>query len=69
MNMSYPAPRSRWKHLKTGGIYIVTGRCTIEATLTDAVLYRSPVTDDATVWCRPLAEFMDGRFAPTPHDQ
>ena len=53
---------SVWRHLKTGHIYIVVGECLIEASVTDAILYRRCDGTRGPVWCRPLSEFTDGRF-------
>jgi len=50
----------QYKHLKTGGLYTVLGKCRIEATNVPGVLY---VRDgDDVVWARPASEFFDGRF-------
>lgn len=50
-----------WYHLKTGGIYkVLSSDAKIEATLERAVVYQSET--DNSVWIRPHAEFMDGRF-------
>jgi hypothetical protein len=59
-----PKPGTRWRHLKTGHVYVVLDICTIEATVAPAVLYQRRDVADAHKWVRPLAEFMDGRFAP-----
>ena len=53
---------SRWKHLKTGGIYIVVGPSIIERTNEPAILYQRE--GDGTLWVRPTDEFLDGRFEP-----
>lgn len=50
-----------WRHRKTGGVYRIVGQCRIEATGQDAFLYQG---QDGTIWARPCAEFMDGRFEP-----
>ncbi|SON57599.1 hypothetical protein HDIA_4058 [Hartmannibacter diazotrophicus] len=50
-----------WLHKKSGGIYAVVGSCRIEATREAGVLYHA--TDGTgPVWCRSVAEFLDGRF-------
>lgn len=54
-----------WRHRKSGQHYVITGYCMIEATNTYAVLYVS-TGGDSTVWCRPVDEFLDGRFEPLP---
>lgn len=51
---------SIWRHKKTGGLYQVVTRAKIEATMTDAIVYRS--LDHGEHWVRPEAEFYDGRF-------
>lgn len=59
-----------WMHLKTGHLYVITGHCIIEATVTGAVLYRRAEEPEGLIWCRPIDEFMDGRFvsAEYPHE-
>jgi hypothetical protein len=52
-----------WSHKKTGGIYVVFGFCQIEATNEPGVLYHSTAGQEP-LWCRSLAEFLDGRFQP-----
>lgn len=47
-------------HLKTGGAYEVLGVGTVEADMTQAVIYRSK--KDGRTWIRPSSEFCDGRF-------
>ena len=64
-----------WRHKKTGGLYQIVTRAKIEATMENAVVYRS--IEHHGTWVRPEAEFLDGRFervlataAPaTPHNQ
>lgn len=51
---------TRWKHRKGGEYVVLYGDALIEYTITPAVVYRA-VKDD-TVWIRPKAEFLDGRF-------
>ena len=63
-----PPIGSDWKHVKSGGLYSVITYAMIEATLTPAVIYAGGNgyhKDGLTwkVWCRPVSEFMDGRFA------
>lgn len=53
---------SYWKHVKTGGVYAVVGVAVEEATLRPVVLYRKAGDAYATIFTRPAAEFMDGRF-------
>lgn len=54
---------SRWRHLRTGGYYIVTGLAMSEGDLTMLVCYRNVKSDPDTVpWARPAEQFLDGRF-------
>jgi hypothetical protein len=50
-----------WRHRKSGGVYTISGFCQIEATNELGVLYSS-VQTEGPLWCRPFAEFTDGRF-------
>jgi hypothetical protein len=57
----------RYIHRKTGHLYYVLGPVVLEAGVIPAVAYGldDPGTGrsvDPTVWVRPLAEFIDGRF-------
>lgn len=63
-----PRDGSRWRHKKRGSTYTVMGVASaqvvgvpIEEGAT-AVVYRSE--HDGSLWLRPAAEFMDGRFEP-----
>ena len=49
-----------WRHLKTGGVYQMMMRVTREDDLAELIVYRS--TRTGQLWCRPSAEFFDGRF-------
>jgi hypothetical protein len=51
---------STWVHRK-GGRYAVADHCILEATNEAAVIYR-PEPGGLLLWCRPAAEFLDGRF-------
>ncbi len=53
---------SFYKHLKSGGIYKVTGFGTIEETMQPCVFYEHAPRDRMGTWVRPLGEFGDGRF-------
>ncbi|WP_172298333.1 hypothetical protein [Pseudoruegeria sp. HB172150] len=53
-------PGSLWRHLKSGGRYMVHGHVILEATLEPAVIYSSSLA--GTPWCRSAEEFFDGRF-------
>ena len=68
-----PEVGSIWTHTKTGHEYKIDGFCVIEASLVEAVLYHRldpPREIDRefrdAVWCRPVSEFLDGRFVPLP---
>lgn len=50
---------TRWRHKKTGGVYLTVGKCRLESTAEPAVLYRG---EEGTVWARAMDEFLDGRF-------
>ena len=56
-----PEPGSIWRHRK-GGTYFVVGVARVEATLEHVVVYHK-AGQPADMWTRPVAEFMDGRFA------
>jgi len=49
-----------YRHVKTGGLYLLLGDCLIESDKTLAVIYKSMC--DGRVWVRPTREFFDGRF-------
>lgn len=51
---------SRWRHRRSGGVYVVQGVCVLEANQKAAVLYRN--TEGGPVWARNGREFLDGRF-------
>ena len=53
------APRSVWRHVKTGREYEVICGALAEATHEMVVVYRGP---DSVEWVRPAREFFDGRF-------
>lgn len=62
----YPPVGGAWR-AANGTLYRVTGHAVIEATDTPAVLYQRqstfyPALTAGIQWCRPLAEFLDGRF-------
>lgn len=58
---------SRWKHLKTGNIYVVTGHCFLEATAAPAIIYTLEGKNGDQVWARDAGEFIDGRFLRQPY--
>lgn len=51
------APGTKLTHYK-GGQYIIVGVCTIEANLTQGILYQN-VHKPSVVWMRPSQEFLD----------
>lgn len=53
---------SRWKHLKTGNVYIAGETAIIEATMMPAIIYRIENLYGGSWWVRPISEFLDGRF-------
>ena len=65
--MDWPPIGSQWRHVKSGGVYRVKDLCLIEATLAPAVIYEGShgyVQGKVlwNTWCRPISEFLDGRF-------
>jgi len=50
-----------YKHVKTGGLYVVIGSCRIEKDNVLAIRYR-PLNATYPEWIRPEKEFFDGRF-------
>lgn len=59
--LQYAVPfGSRWKHRRSGGVYIVQGVCVLEHNQKVAMLYRK--ADGGPVWARSGKEFLDGRF-------
>lgn len=70
LSPAFPAPGSRWVHVKRGTTYVVVGTGRREATNEPTVYYRR--SGDAgwtAVWSRPTAEWLDGRFRPVPDDR
>lgn len=55
-----------WTHVKTGNDYRIVGFCVREHDVVQCVLYTRNVLNLVDVmnpiWCRPVREFMDGRF-------
>jgi hypothetical protein len=49
---------STWRH-RRGDEYFVVGYCVLAGYRVPAVLCRG---NDGIVWCRPAAQFLDGRF-------
>lgn len=49
-----------YRHVKTGGLYLLLGDCLIESDKTMAIIYKS--LEDGQVWVRPTKDFFDGRF-------
>ena len=61
-----PPPDSYWQH-RSGGVYRVACCCLREADLTACVVYVA--VKSGLYWCRPLAEFVDGRFTLLEKDE
>ena len=53
---------SLWIHVRSGGIYTTVQECQIEYNDTLGILYKS--LEGGKLWCRPMEEFLDGRFKP-----
>ena len=53
---------SRWRHLKSGGNYVVRMHVLLEHTLEPHVVYHKQFAEPFEMWCRPAREFFDGRF-------
>jgi hypothetical protein len=51
---------SQWRHNKKGTVYEVAEYVIIEAVPTIGIVYSA--ADKVLKWCRPLSEFLDGRF-------
>lgn len=63
--MSKLAKGSRWRHRKTGTLYVVQDTAVLESDESVIlVLYRREDSDLAPLWARPRPEFTDGRFEP-----
>jgi hypothetical protein len=56
----HPLPGEVWRHVKTGGRYLVICMALEEASETPVVVYRD--MEKGATWARPAREFMDGRF-------
>lgn len=56
--------RMKWKHVKTGDVYVILWLGVVEKNLKVMVAYRKP-EEGSTIWLRPVNEFFDGRFVPT----
>lgn len=55
-----PRIGERWRHVRRGTLYLVKGLCLREDNLEWQVLYQA--AGSGFKWCRPVSEFMDGRF-------
>ena len=53
---------SKWRHVKTDGIYVIVTECKLENDDVAAVAYRSIIEENDIVWVRPKEQFLDGRF-------
>ena len=51
---------ARVEHVRSRGWYRIVGIAKVEATMEDIVVYRSD--RNGSLWTRPVAEFLDGRF-------
>ena len=51
---------STWRHVNTGRVYALVGKCRLEHNNAPAYLYRR--TEDGITWARDMDEFLDGRF-------
>ena len=60
MNPLYPLPGEIYRHVKTGGRYMVICMALEEAPGTPVVVYRD--IEKGGTWTRPAREFLDGRF-------
>jgi hypothetical protein len=49
-----------YRHVKTGGLYVILGDALIEDGAVCSIVYQSLA--DGQVWVRPTKEFFDGRF-------
>jgi len=49
-----------YRHLKTGGKYLLIGKAKLEWNLKPVIVYKSLKTGD--IWVRSEEEFYDGRF-------
>jgi hypothetical protein len=56
---------SKWKHLKSGGIYDLLGFCRREHDMAPCVIYRSELHPEE-IFCRTTADFFDGKFELIP---
>jgi len=52
--------KTRYQHIKTGGVYVFECQAKDEKTAAALAVYRNVATGE--FWVRPLAEFQDGRF-------
>ena len=52
---------SRWRH-RNGVEYVAFGVALDEHSLSPVVMYGNVNVDRPFAWCRPLSEFLDGRF-------
>lgn len=64
---------SKWRHVRRGTLYVVSGFCRLEATWKIAVLYipldsKGLMTGDVTPIARDADEFLDGRFVRVPDE-
>jgi hypothetical protein len=53
---------SRWRHIKTGGVYRVVGLANMQAADSPLDGVRVVIYCGDQTWVRPVTEFLDGRF-------
>ena len=68
-NTRQAAPMSHWRHGKSGGEYCIRMHVMMAATAEPAVIYYKRFADPLETWCRPAAEFFDGRFVQMASNQ
>jgi hypothetical protein len=64
MSSNYVVPGAKYRHSKSGHLYVVLFLGLIEATKEPAVIYRlapgeDPLLDDTTVWIRPVVNWLE----------
>lgn len=59
---TYSVGGQKYKHVKTGGDYVMLCNATLAVNGGPVVVYGS--VNDGVIWVRPEGEFYDGRFVP-----